>query len=414
MKKWMLVGAAAVGLLGLAGCGSKKEASDDNEKTEIKYFSYSATPDFEKQLNEMVKAFEEENPTIKVNVEMAPFDTYFTKLQTLLAGGKAPDVFEMNYENFVSYANKGKLLDLTDRVEKDKDLDLSKVNTKAFDAYKYKGKQLGLTESFSNVVTIYNKDMFDKAGISYPAEDWKWEDEIEAAEKLTNTKENIYGTYSPVTMNEFFKVAAQNGGQIYDEKGKLTIDSSKNVEALQHMVDLVDKYKVSPSPAEMSGQKSEDLFMNGQLGMVHTGIWMFGQFKDAPFNWDIQVEAGNTQKATHFFAEGLVVSKETKEADAAYKFSKFMSIGEEAAKIRVDNSWNLPISNDKTILDTYLKQTPPENRQAVFNSLDYLILPPVTDNWAKLSDAADQEFQNVLLGKETAKEALEKLQKQFE
>ena len=34
--------------------------------------------------------------------------------------------------------------------------------------------------------------------------------------------------------------------------------------------------------------------------MVHTGIWMFGQFKDADFDWDIQVEAGNSQKATHF------------------------------------------------------------------------------------------------------------------
>ncbi|MFP3155963.1 sugar ABC transporter substrate-binding protein [Lachnospiraceae bacterium ZAX-1] len=448
MRKWMLVGLSVIGLLSFTGCGGSNESVDSNvsvdstengdsnangdsdanedsntneddsasEKgnTEIKYFSYSATPDYEQQLSEMVQAFEEENPTIKVNVEMAPFDTYFTKLQTLLAGGKAPDVFEMNYENFVSYASKGTLLDLTDKVTGDKDLDLSKVNMRAFEAYKYEGKQFGLTESFSNVVTIYNKDMFDKAGVDYPLENWKWEDEVAAAQKLTDTENHIFGTYSPITMNEFYKVAAQNGGQIYDETGNLTIDDPKNVEALQHMVDLVEKDKVSPGPAEMSGQKSEDLFMNGQLGMVHTGIWMFGQFKDAPFDWDIQVEAGNTQNATHFFAEGLVVSKETKEADAAYQFAKFMSVGPKAAKIRVDSSWNLPISNDTEILDSYLKQTSPSNRQAVFNSLNYLILPPVSDNWAKLSDTADQEFQNVLLGKETAKEVLERLQEQFQ
>lgn len=419
MKKRMLasvlVAVLAMGLFSFTGCGSNKAESDGgNGKTEIKYFSYSATPDYEEELSAMVDEFEAENPTIKVNIELAPYDTYFTKLQTLMAGGKAPDVFEMNYENFVSYASKGKLLDLTDDVKNDKDLDLSKVNEKAFNAYNYEGKQLGLTESFSNVVTIYNKELFDKAGVEYPSEDWTWADEIAAAKKLTDAGANVYGTYSPVTMNEFFKVAAQNGGQIYDENGKLTINSQENIDALQHMVDLVTKEKVSPSPAEMSGQNSEDLFMNNQLAIVHTGIWMFGQFKDAPFDWDIQVEAGNTQKATHFFAEGLVVSKDTKQKEAAYQFAKFMSVGPKAAEIRVENSWNLPISTDPEILATYLEQTPPESRDAVFNSLDYLVLPPVSDNWAKISDATDQEFQKVLLGEESAKEALDNLQSQFE
>ncbi|MDR3242301.1 MAG: sugar ABC transporter substrate-binding protein [Lactobacillaceae bacterium] len=414
MKK-STIGIIAVAVVVVAAVGvyTFTKSGGSSGKTEIEYYSFSANPDYEKQLNEMVADFEKEHKDIKVNVQLAPFDTYLTKIQTLLAGGKAPDVFELNYENFVSYANKGVLMDLSSYVKDDKDIDLDNVNKEAFEAYKLDGKQYGMTESFSNVVTIYNKDMFDAAGVAYPTNEWKWADETAAAEKLTNASKSIWGTYSPVTMNEFYKVAAQNGGAIYDKNGKLDINSEKNVAALQHMVDLVLKDKVSPTPAQLSGQESGDLFVNGQLAMVHTGIWMFESFKKANFNWDIAVEAGNTQKATHFFANGLVVSKDTKKADASYEFVKFMSISKEEAEIRVNNSWELPILTDKTVLKSYLSQTPPSDREVVFESLDYLVMPPVSSIYNKLSTAADAEFQKVLLGDETPKAALDKLQKEF-
>lgn len=411
-KKGLLMSVAAMTLL-LGACGGGGDSASDSDQTEIKYYSFSATPDYEDQLNEMVEKFEAENKDIKVDVELVPYNDYFTKLQTLMAGDQAPDVFELNYENFVSYAEKGALLDLDKYIEADEDFDPSTMNKEAFEAYQYDGKQYGMVESFSNVVTFYNKDLFDAAKVEYPTKEWTWSDEVAAAKKLTNADDNIYGTYSPVTMNEFYKVAAQNGGQLKDSEGNWTINDPKNVEALEYMVNNVTKEKISPSPEEMSGQNSEDLFLNGQLAMVHTGIWMFGQFQDADFDWDIQVEAGNTEKATHFFANGLAVSKDTKHAEAAYKFTQFMSSSEDAAEIRVDSGWELPAITDENILAPYLEQTPPENRKAVFESLDYLILPPVDADWSKVSDSADKEFQKVLLGDETAQTALDNLQAEF-
>ena len=410
MKKFVLAALALATLATLGACGSNGKS--DKSETTITYMNYTSSPNYTKQLDQMVKTFEKENPKIKVEVQTVPYDTYFTKIQTLLAADKAPDTFEMNYENFVSYASKNVLLDLSDYVSKDETLDMGSVNEKAFDASKYDGKQYGMTESFSNVVTYYNKDLFDKAGVAYPTSDWTWADEVGAAKKLTNSKENIWGTYSPVSMNEFYKVAAQNDGKIYDGK-TLTINSEANIEALTHMTDLVTKDKVSPSPDQMSGQTSEDLFLNGQLAMVHTGIWDFGTFADASFKWDIAVEAGNKEKATHFFADSIVVSKKTKNADAAYKWAKFMSTSEAAAKIRIDASWSLPIINTKDVLSKYLEATPPANRKAVFESLDSLVLPPVSNNWQKLSEATDKEFQKVLLDQVTPKEALDTLQKEF-
>lgn len=414
-KSWLVGLVLLIGLL-LGACGSEKNDSrkENKQQTEIKYFSFSATPEYEEQLNQMVSTFENEHPDIKVAVELAPYEDYFTRLQTLIAGGKAPDVFELNYENFVSYAAKGSLLALDNYVKEDPNFDETSLNEQAFKAFNYEGKQYGMVESFSNVVTFYNKDLFDQAGVAYPTSKWKWQDEVVAAKQITNRKNKVWGTYAPVTMNEFYKVAAQNGGALFDADGKTTINSPENIAALTYMADNVLKNKVSPSPAEMSGQKSEDLFLNGQLGMVHTGIWMFGLFKEAPFKWDIAVEAGNVEKATHFFANGISVGKDTSYPEAAYKFTQFMSSNKAVAKIRIDHSWELPAITEQEILAPYLKQTPPENRQAVFDSLAYLVLPPVSKKWSKLSDAADQEFQNVLLGDTTPEKALATLQKEFE
>ncbi|MCT6562862.1 sugar ABC transporter substrate-binding protein, partial [Staphylococcus aureus] len=85
----------------------------------------------------------------------------------------------------------------------------------------------------------------------------------------------------------------------------------------------------------------------------------------------------NTQKATHFFANGIGVSKDSDKKEAAFKFASFMSANEEAAKIRIDNNWELPATENKEILQPYLDATPPDNREAVFESLQYMVLPPV-------------------------------------
>lgn len=411
-KKIMSTSIIVLSALVLSACGAAEDTKDSNQ-IEITYQTFSATPDYEEELNDMVEKFEAEHDDIVINLELVPYDDYFTKLQTLIAGDQAPDVFELNYENFVSYADKGALLDLDPYISDDETFDGSTLNEEAFKAYQYDGKQYGMVESFSNVVTFYNKDLFDKAGLDYPTLDWTWADEVAAAKELTNPEEDIFGTFAPVTMNEFYKIAAQNGGSLKDSDGNWTFNEPENIEALEYLTNKILVEKVSPSPEEMSGQNSEELFVNGQLAMVHTGIWMFDQFKDADFEWDIQVEAGNVEKATHFFANGLAVSKDTENAEAAYEFIKFMSASEEVADIRVASGWELPAITDETILAPYFEQTPPGNRQAVFESLDYLILPPADTNWSKVSDSADNKFEEVLIGQLTAEEALNALQKEF-
>ena len=158
-----------------------------------------------------------------------------------------------------------------------------------------------------------------------------------------------------------------------------------------------------------------DLFESGRLGMIVTGIWAFPEFtNNCDFDWDIVVEPGHTQKATHFFSNGYVVSKDSQVADEAVKFITYISSNREATQIRLDAGWELPPVQDEDIIAQYKEKTPPANREAVFKSLDYLVTPPVITQYAELQDIVGQHLSAAAAGTVTPEQALKDMQAECE
>ncbi len=386
---------------------STPEPTQPAQPVEIIYYTFSAAPDHLKELDQMIQLFQAKYPNITVKVETAPFNDYFIKLQTLIAGGTAPDVFELNYENFVTYAEKGLLLDLSPLMKIDSSLDPAIYYPRAMQAFSYNGMQLGLPATFSTVVLYYNKDLFDKAGIAYPSADWTWQDAVEAGKKLNDPANGVWGLYSGIQFWEFYKKAAQNNCKFFNEdKTEVSINSPECVQALETMVNMV-KDKVVPSAAEMGGLSDGDLFTQGKLAMDVTGIWMFSAYKDAPFQWDITVEPGMATKASHFFANAANVFAATKHPQEAYEWVKFFTSDAEMAKIRVASGWELPALNNPEFFKDYLGQTPPANRQAVFNSLEFAVVPPVIGRQSEMQDGVNNLLQQVMLDQLTPQQALD-------
>jgi len=378
------------------------------EPVTITYFTFSAAPDHLEDLDEMIAIFEAENPMINIEVETAAWGDYFTLLQTKIAGGVAPDVFELNYENFVSFASKGVLRDLTALAAADASYDVDIFYPRAMNAFNYNGMQLGLPETFSTVVLFYNQDIFDAAGVDYPEADWTWTEAVAAAEKITDADAGVWGLFSPVQFWEFYKKAAQNGCEFFNaDMTEVLLNSPACVEAVETMVSFAGEKGIMPTAEQMGGVSDGDMFTSGQLGMLVSGIWMFGAFADAPFTWDIQVEPGMTEQATHFFANGLSVFAATEHPEAAWAWAKFFSSGPEVAKMRVSTGWELPTLTDPALFDEYLALSPPANRQAVFDSLKYSIVPPVIERQNELQDIVGLYLEKVVLGELSAQEALE-------
>lgn len=388
---------------------SDKEETPNAEPVNITYCNFNSSGGNEETLAKMVAAFEAEHPNIKVEVETIGYDDYFTQMQTRVAGGTAPDCYELNIENFAAYANKGQLAEISG-------VDVSGLNDTALNAFNVDGKQYGLPESFSNVVLIYNKDLFDQAGVAYPTDDWTQDDLQAAAEAIRALGDDIYGIWQPITYNEFFKVVAQYGGALLNEdKTEFTINSEENLKAAQTLVDRVLVSNVQPNAAQQGGMGDWDMFMSGRLGMIPTGIWAFQTFTDGcDFEWDIVVEPGNTQKATHFFSNCVVMNPETEHPEEVAQWLAWLTSSTASADIRLEAGWDLPALKDLDALSSYLEITPPDNREAVFESLDYLVMPPVIEDYALMSDIITQKLAAAAEGTITAQEALDQAQAECE
>lgn len=383
------------------------------EPTTIRYFTFSAAPDQLDALNAMIAGFETENPDVKVEVETAPFDDYFTLLQTQVAGGDAPDAFELNFESFVSFAKKGTLADLGALTSADEEFDAGAYYQAAYDAFAVDGTQYALPESFSTVLLFYNKDMFDAFGVDYPTDAWTWTDERATAEAITAAGDDVWGSFAGIQFWEFYKTAAQNGCSIFGPDASVTVNEPGCVEALDYMISYVND-GLQPSAAEMGGVSDGDMFINGELGMITTGIWMFSAFEAAEFTWDVVVEPGNTQGGSHFFANGVGVSAASEKQEAAYKWLRYFTSSDDAAKIRVDASWELPTVTDAALYEAYLSVEPPANREAVLLSLESPVVPPAIERQAEMQDSLNAVIELALSGEMTSQEALDQAQAEIE
>lgn len=375
------VGIAAVAALALSGCAAG-DAADDGQVT-ITYTNFISNDGNEENLQAIVDAFEEENPDITVEVTTLPYADYGTALQTDLAAGTVSDVFDIEYANYAQYQANGVLAELP--VE-----DPGAYRQSVLEAYQTDGVQYALPSSFSTVVLFYNRDLFDAAGLEYPTSDWTWAEEQAAAEQLTDAAGGTWGDHQPVSFYEFYKVLAQNGGEFLNEDGtEVAFNSPEGVEAAEWLVGKSGT--VMPTIEEGQGTPDFDtkLFTDGKLGMLHSGIWMFGAFAELPFGWDIAVEPGNAQQASALFSNAVGVSAGSEHVEAAATFAEFLTSSDVMVQTRLDAGWELPAVSDEDALASYLELGDPENRQAVFDSLEQVALPPVVA-------AGQQEMQDIM------------------
>lgn len=397
----VVAGLAGAALL-LAGCAASPAEGDASaEEVTITYSNFISNGGNEENLEAIVAAFEDENPGITVEVTTLPYADYGTALQTDLAAGSVADVFDIEYANYAAYQANGVLAPL----------EVSNPDAyrpSLLEAYSTDGTSYALPSSFSTVVLFYNADLFDAAGLEYPTADWTWEDERAAAEAITDEAAGVWGSHQPVSFYEYYKVLEQNGESFLTDDGTaVAFNTPGGIEAAEWLVGKSGTVMPTIEQGQGTPDFDTNLFLEGKLGMLHTGIWMFGAFADAPFAWDIAVEPGNTEQASAVFSNAVGVSASSEHIEAATKWAEFLTSSQVMVDTRLDAGWELPPVADEAALATYLEKDAPANRQAVFDSLDGVALPPVVANGqTEMQDIIGEELVEAQAGRKSVEEAL--------
>ncbi len=401
MKRSLIaaVGIAAASALVLGGCST--EPAEPEGPVTITYSNFISAGGNEENLAVIVDAFEAENPNITVEVTTLPYGDYFTALQTDLAAGTIADVVDSNYDFFPQLVAAGALAPL--EVSNPESYRESLI-----EAYSDGGVSYGLPSSFSAVVLYYNADLFDQAGLDYPTADWTWEDEQVAAEAITALGDGIWGSHQPVSFYEFYKTLEQNGESFLTDDGTaVAFNTPGGIEAAKWLTEKSGTVMPTIEQGQGTPDFDTNLFVEGKLGMMHTGIWVFGAVADVPFAWDIAVEPGNTQQASAVFSNAVGVSANSENIEAATLFAEFLTSSQTMVDVRLESGWELPPISDDEQLAVYLTKDKPANRQAVFDSLDSIALTPiVVTGQQEMQDIINEELIEAQAGRKSVEDAL--------
>jgi multiple sugar transport system substrate-binding protein len=369
-----------------------------------------------------VDLFTAKNPNIKVNLVYIPSD-YSTKVQTMIAGGTSPDVIQLA-EDIHSYSSKGQIIPLDEYVTKNQ-VDLKArygASNGLITAYSYQGNLYALPDRGGALILFFNKDMFDKAGISYPTKDWTWKEFLDAAQKLTineGGKVTQYGWAAGSWWPWWMSFIYMNGGAVLDSSGKPVVNSDSAIAALQFYNDLVFKYKVAPSPTDYAnlGTTSPDpLFAQGKVAMETTGFWNIASLKDVTFNWDIAPVFMNKNRATAIFGSGFAISKDCKNPDAAFALINLLTSEEGQMPIvnaLEDAPANLAVLNSNAFLKASWS-TKPISMNALAESADAIFPLPLNPKWNEMMKIFDDNLGEVFAGRAEVKPTLDSIQSQLE
>ena len=147
MKNRLLVLVVVASLI-LTACGGGAKAP-----TTISMMMWGDPAELE-VWNQIVADFHQANPDITVKVEVSDWDSYWTKLKTLLSAGTPPDVFAMDAPLYPDYQSRGVLLNLQPYIDKNPDM-LKDVYSQTLAAYKTPDGMYGLPRDFQTIVLFY-------------------------------------------------------------------------------------------------------------------------------------------------------------------------------------------------------------------------------------------------------------------
>jgi len=136
-------------------------------------------------LTKLLDEWNAQNPNITIKPLFVNNDKALQKLTVALQGGEPPDITYQYGSSLPQIAPAPGLMDLTQWVQQP-DVNWSDFIPGARDAATFQGKVLGVPALIDNLALVYNKSLFDQAGIPYPTDQWTWDDFRASAKALTD------------------------------------------------------------------------------------------------------------------------------------------------------------------------------------------------------------------------------------
>jgi ABC-type glycerol-3-phosphate transport system substrate-binding protein len=295
-------------------------------------------PIYQKSLDE---DFTTKFPDIKVSLEPAP-DGWTEKLLAAMVAGNAVDIFEAWGNIFYNWTDRGLLLDLQPFVDKDmKAEEIATYNDFQWTGLVMKGKRVGMPKYLNIMTMSINKDLYDKYGVKYPADDgnWNYDDYTNQMKALADAVKSkgdktVWPGWLPMwSWDRFWGPIHSFGGKIVDKKDGKTcmMDSELTQQAMKWAYDISFKTNYHAQPSQMEKKWPGDTLAVGLIASGVDGTYPLSREKlwgeGAKMRWDMRhVPKGPTGKRSILgTTDAWSITKQSKNPQQAWEVTHFMA-----------------------------------------------------------------------------------------
>lgn len=305
--------------------------------------------------NEIIAAFEQTRPDIKVTYTAHPATEYNTIIATALAAGEGPDIIHTrSYGGLEVLANPGYLEPLDGQV----DLSLISDGAKLGTTLRADGKVYAVPFASQTVLVFYNTDIFAAQGLT-PPETWDEFKAVAATLKDAGIMPLANGSAEGWTLEIMSGAIMPNfyGSGFFAEvtSGATDFEDPRFVGALEKMAELKDFMPDGYQGIDYATMKQ--LFTSGVAAMYIGGSFEIPGFRDAGVNFDIMAgpaaEAGGERMVATWLDGGYGVNAASDNKEAALEFARFTA-SQEFGQMLTDKLGNISpiagaVSTDPTL-----------------------------------------------------------------
>ncbi|MGR3304117.1 MAG: ABC transporter substrate-binding protein [Candidatus Scalindua sp.] len=396
--------------LSLFAAGEKEKSQATVDVVEIKWLQWWVNEWGPERHAKLIADFEKGHPNIKVNVVNVPWSDMGPKLMAAAAGGgRTYDVIGIETPWISSLTKMGYLEKLDPWMEKTPGFTDSLVSTTPLRLF---GDTLALSLYLIPYQFAYNVDVFREKGLEPPT---NWEEFVAVLEALHDPATHTYGMSMTLQEGDFiitryFQLRlAQEGGQWFDEDGKVIFNSPEGVAALQWWKDFYDKGLVVPGSMGEDQTMMLEFLASGKTVATIDGPFIYEKVKriDPDMNLAYAPPWWGKKGGYSWAASGVTMTATSPYKEEAWEFLKYLYSEEVSVDFaqQIGYVWatKAGISWLEDSDHPMMKMVPGMANQDADNNVLYPVLP---EN-EKLVEAFKIAFQETLSGKKDAKTALD-------
>ncbi len=296
--------------------------------------------DFAPYMNNVISNFEKENPEIKIKWIDVPFSEGEKRTLASVLSNNPPDLVNLNPDFSALLAQKGALEEIpTDQT--------TQYVSEVVESLKYNGKIYSLPWYATSAITIYNKNLLNKAGVNIP----KTFEELEQIAPKVKANTNAYIFLPNLSENDtMLKILNK-----YGVNSAENINSQKAVAVFELFKNLYTKDLIPKESITQTHREALEKYMSENIALFQAGANFLNMIKEnAPTTYehtDVATQIVGDLGQNDFSLMNLVIPLRAKHKQEALKFALYLT--NEENQLELGKLTNVLAVNKKTLQNQF-------------------------------------------------------------